>query len=75
MIPVAILVTIINFGLLRMAPGDPVLAYAGEVRDPEILNEMPTSSGSTSPCQSSIWRGCSTSRRGTSVDPSAPTRK
>jgi peptide/nickel transport system permease protein len=40
MIPVAILVTIINFGLLRMAPGDPVLAYAGEVRDPEILNEM-----------------------------------
>jgi peptide/nickel transport system permease protein len=40
MIPVAVLVTIINFGLLRMAPGDPVLAYAGEVRDPEILNEM-----------------------------------
>ncbi len=40
MIPVAILVTIINFGLLRLAPGDPVLAYAGEVRDPEILNEM-----------------------------------
>ena len=40
MIPVAILVTIINFGLLRLAPGDPVLTYAGEVRDPEILNEM-----------------------------------
>ncbi|HEY2593630.1 MAG TPA: ABC transporter permease [Chloroflexota bacterium] len=40
MIPVAILVTIINFGLLRLAPGDPVLAYAGDVRDPEILNEM-----------------------------------
>lgn len=40
MVPVAILVTIINFGLLRLAPGDPVLAYAGEVRDPEILNEM-----------------------------------
>ncbi|MBV9322364.1 MAG: ABC transporter permease, partial [Chloroflexi bacterium] len=40
MIPVAVLVTIINFGLLRLAPGDPVLAYAGEVRDPEILNEM-----------------------------------
>ncbi|HEY1292532.1 MAG TPA: ABC transporter permease [Chloroflexota bacterium] len=40
MIPVAILVTIINFGLLRLAPGDPVLAFAGEVRDPEILNEM-----------------------------------
>jgi len=40
MIPVAVLVTIINFGLLRLAPGDPVLAYSGEVRDPEILNEM-----------------------------------
>jgi peptide/nickel transport system permease protein len=40
MIPVAILVTIINFGLLRLAPGDPVLAYAGDVRDPQILNEM-----------------------------------
>jgi peptide/nickel transport system permease protein len=39
-IPVAVLVTIINFGLLRLAPGDPVLAYSGEVRDPEILNEM-----------------------------------
>ncbi len=40
MIPVAVLVTIINFGLLRLAPGDPVLAYSGDVRDPEILNEM-----------------------------------
>lgn len=40
MIPVALLVTIINFGLLRLAPGDPVLAYSGDVRDPEILNEM-----------------------------------
>ena len=39
-VPVAVLVTIINFGLLRLAPGDPVLAFAGEVRDPEILNEM-----------------------------------
>jgi peptide/nickel transport system permease protein len=26
--------------LLRHAPGDPVLAYSGEVRDTEILNEM-----------------------------------
>jgi peptide/nickel transport system permease protein len=40
MIPVAVLVTIINFGLLRLAPGDPVLAYSGDVHDPEILNEM-----------------------------------
>jgi peptide/nickel transport system permease protein len=39
-VPVALLVTVINFALLRLAPGDPVLAFAGEVRDPEILNEM-----------------------------------
>jgi peptide/nickel transport system permease protein len=37
---VALLVTIINFGLLRLAPGDPVLAFAGDVRDPQILDEM-----------------------------------
>jgi peptide/nickel transport system permease protein len=40
MVPVAFLVTLIAFGLLRLAPGDPVLAYAGEVRDPAILDEM-----------------------------------
>src|SRR5262245_26823785 len=37
MVPVAFLVTIIVFALLRMAPGDPVTTFAGEVRDPEIL--------------------------------------
>src|SRR5436309_4289087 len=40
MVPVAFLVTVIAFGLLRLAPGDPVLTFAGDVRDPEILNEM-----------------------------------
>src|SRR5260370_17781617 len=40
MLPVALLVTIIVFGLLRLAPGDPVLAFSGDVRDPELLNEM-----------------------------------
>ena len=39
MLPVAVLVTVIAFGLLRLAPGDPVTTFAGEVRDPEILNE------------------------------------
>ena len=38
-VPVAILVTIINFALLRLAPGDPVVTFAGDVRDPQILNE------------------------------------
>jgi ABC-type dipeptide/oligopeptide/nickel transport system permease component len=40
MVPVAVLVTIIGFALLRLAPGDPVTTYAGEIRDPETLNEM-----------------------------------
>lgn len=40
MIPVAFLVTIIGFALLRLAPGDPVLVYAGEERDPESLQEL-----------------------------------
>ncbi|MBV9545340.1 MAG: ABC transporter permease [Chloroflexi bacterium] len=40
MVPVAFLVTLIAFVLLRLAPGDPVLAYAGEVRDPAILDAM-----------------------------------
>jgi peptide/nickel transport system permease protein len=40
MVPVAFLVTVIAFGLLRLAPGDPVLVYAGEVRDPQILDAM-----------------------------------
>ena len=40
MVPVAILVTLIAFGLLRLAPGDPVLTFAGDVRDPEILQHI-----------------------------------
>lgn len=40
MVPVAFLVTIIAFGLLRLAPGDPILVYAGEERDPESLQEL-----------------------------------
>ncbi len=40
MIPVALLVTVIAFTLLRLAPGDPVIAFAGDVRDPAILNQM-----------------------------------
>lgn len=39
MMPVALLVTVIAFALLRLAPGDPVVSFAGDVRDPEILNE------------------------------------
>lgn len=37
MIPVALLVTIIIFVLIRMAPGDPVLTYAGEEKDPATI--------------------------------------
>ena len=37
MIPVAILVTIVVFVLLRLSPGDPVVLYAGEERDETVL--------------------------------------
>jgi peptide/nickel transport system permease protein len=59
MAPVAFLVTVIAFLLLRLAPGDPVLAYSGEVRDPEILNEMRHSLGldQPMPVQYVVWLG------------------
>jgi len=59
MVPVAFLVTLIAFGLLRLAPGDPVLAYAGEVRDPEILDEMRHQLGLDQPLpvQYVVWLG------------------
>jgi peptide/nickel transport system permease protein len=49
MVPVAILVTIIVFLLIRLAPGDPVLVYAGEERDPETLAQIRRSLGLDQP--------------------------
>jgi peptide/nickel transport system permease protein len=40
MVPVAFLVSIIVFTLLRMTPGDPVLVFAGEERDPASLEAL-----------------------------------
>jgi peptide/nickel transport system permease protein len=40
MLPVALLVTVGIFGLVRLAPGDPVLTYAGEEKDPASLAEI-----------------------------------
>jgi peptide/nickel transport system permease protein len=40
MIPVAFLVTIGVFILVRMSPADPVLAFSGEERDPAVLAAM-----------------------------------
>ncbi|NYT86873.1 ABC transporter permease [Pollutimonas harenae] len=37
-VPTLILVSIIIFGLQKILPGDPVLAMAGEERDPAVLN-------------------------------------
>src|SRR5207248_565490 len=59
MLPVAFLVTVIAFGLLRLAPGDPILTFAGDVRDPEVLNEMRHSLGMDQPLpvQYVAWLG------------------
>jgi ABC-type dipeptide/oligopeptide/nickel transport system permease component len=40
MIPVAFLVSVIVFVLLRITPGDPVLIFAGEERDPAALEAL-----------------------------------
>jgi peptide/nickel transport system permease protein len=59
MVPVAFLVTVIAFALLRLAPGDPVLTFAGDVRDPQILSEMRHSLGLDQPLpvQYVAWLG------------------
>jgi peptide/nickel transport system permease protein len=49
MIPVAFLITIVIFVLVRMTPGDPVLTYAGEERDPIALAEIRTELGLDQP--------------------------
>src|SRR5919201_6040025 len=40
MVPVAFLVTVIVFLLVRLSPGDPVLVYAGEERDPVAIEQI-----------------------------------
>lgn len=40
MVPVAFLVSVIVFALLHASPGDPVLIYAGEERDPVALEAL-----------------------------------
>lgn len=59
MVPVAFLVTLIIFVLVRMAPGDPVLTYAGEERDPEQLEAIRRSLGLDQPLpvQYVLWLG------------------
>src|ERR671932_2470547 len=59
MVPVALLVTVICFTLLRLSPGDPVLVYAGEERDPATLAAMRHSLGLDQPLpvQYVAWLG------------------
>lgn len=40
MLPVAFLVTILVFVLIRLSPGDPLVIYAGEERDPAALEAL-----------------------------------
>ena len=59
MLPVTVLVTVIVFGLLRLAPGDPVQAYAGEEHDPKVLSDIRHSLGLDQPLpvQYVAWLG------------------
>jgi peptide/nickel transport system permease protein len=49
MVPVALLVTVIVFVLVRLSPGDPVAIYAGEERDPVALAQIRASLGLDEP--------------------------
>src|SRR5687767_12205627 len=49
MVPVAFLVTVVVFTLVRLSPGDPVLTYAGEERDPVQLEQIRRSLGLDQP--------------------------
>lgn len=59
MVPVALLVTVIVFVLLRMSPGDPVLVYAGEEHDPQTLAQLRHIYGLDQPLpvQYVVWLG------------------
>src|ERR687886_2324583 len=59
MVPVALLVTVICFTLLRLSPGDPVLVYAGEERNPEAIAYLRHSLGLDQPLpvQYVAWLG------------------
>ena len=59
MVPVAFLVTIMSFALVRLSPGDPVLIYAGEERDPVSLQELRVELGLDQPLpvQYVAWLG------------------
>jgi peptide/nickel transport system permease protein len=59
MLPVALMVTVIVFLLVRLSPGDPVLVYAGEERDPESLAQIRRSLGLDQPLpvQYVAWLG------------------
>ena len=59
MAPVALLVTVIVFTMIRLSPGDPVVIYAGEERDPEQLAQIRRSLGLDQPlpAQYLAWLG------------------
>ncbi len=64
MVPVAFLVTVIVFVLVRLSPGDPVLAFAGEERDPASSTQIRDSLGLDQPLpvQYVAWLGARASR-------------
>ena len=59
MIPVALLVTIGIFVIIRIAPGDPVLTYAGEDKDPATIAAVRAELGLDQPLpiQYAAWMG------------------
>ena len=59
MVPTLFLVTVIVFGLQNLLPGDPVIAMAGENRDPEVIAHLRAKYNLDKPLvvQYGIWLG------------------
>src|SRR5258708_34524491 len=59
MVPTLFLVTVIAFSLQNLLPGDPVIAMAGENRDPEVLAHLRARYNLDKPLpgQYGIWLG------------------
>ena len=69
-IPVLFVVSFVTFGLIRLAPGDPVLIVLGGRRvSPELIDQLRERFGLTatrSPSTSRGWAGCSRATSGES---------
>lgn len=59
-VPVMLVVSVIVFLLIHLAPGDPVLLIVGDFATPEQIAQTRAALGWTSRCGTSSWSGSAT---------------